>query len=197
MEPSTVSELDLWKRLHVFVLSFIRVIAKDKLWNFIHLCAFSPPPPAALAFASGLAATVNITHLLKGGEGVVCMDDVYGGETPSWEMCSHATDHQLGWLGLFAYVVKSPTVSRLDGAHGVFSFLKRHKPLLPKNRSWSWSGCHSSWLHKAGAAEGCSETQHQGRSRKPMIRMKNKVLCCLFWSLVATSVIDCVFFSFC
>lgn len=33
----------------------------------------------SLAFASGLAATVTITHMLKKGDGIVCMDDVYGG----------------------------------------------------------------------------------------------------------------------
>uniref|UniRef100_A0A4W6DU18 Cystathionine gamma-lyase n=1 Tax=Lates calcarifer TaxID=8187 RepID=A0A4W6DU18_LATCA len=32
-----------------------------------------------LALASGLAATVTITHMLKAGDGLVCMDDVYGG----------------------------------------------------------------------------------------------------------------------
>uniref|UniRef100_A0A668AN45 Cystathionine gamma-lyase n=1 Tax=Myripristis murdjan TaxID=586833 RepID=A0A668AN45_9TELE len=32
-----------------------------------------------LALASGLAATMTITHMLKAGDGVVCMDDVYGG----------------------------------------------------------------------------------------------------------------------
>jgi len=32
-----------------------------------------------LALASGLAATTTITHLLKSGDGIVCMDDVYGG----------------------------------------------------------------------------------------------------------------------
>ncbi|XP_074121747.1 cystathionine gamma-lyase [Sminthopsis crassicaudata] len=32
-----------------------------------------------LAFASGLAATLNITHLLKSGDHIICMDDVYGG----------------------------------------------------------------------------------------------------------------------
>ncbi|XP_033821280.1 cystathionine gamma-lyase-like [Periophthalmus magnuspinnatus] len=32
-----------------------------------------------LALASGLAATVTITHMLKAGDGIVCMDDVYGG----------------------------------------------------------------------------------------------------------------------
>ena len=38
--------------------------------------------PAGLALASGLAATVTITHMLKAGDGIVCMDDVYGGMTP-------------------------------------------------------------------------------------------------------------------
>ncbi|KAM6327416.1 cystathionine gamma-lyase [Podargus strigoides] len=32
-----------------------------------------------LAYASGLAATLNITHLLKTGDTIICMDDVYGG----------------------------------------------------------------------------------------------------------------------
>lgn len=35
---------------------------------------------AGIALASGLAATVTITHMLKSGDGIVCMDDVYGGE---------------------------------------------------------------------------------------------------------------------
>lgn len=32
-----------------------------------------------LAFASGLAATVTVMHLVKSGDHVVCIDDVYGG----------------------------------------------------------------------------------------------------------------------
>ena len=32
-----------------------------------------------LAFASGLAATVTVMHLLKSGDHVACIDDVYGG----------------------------------------------------------------------------------------------------------------------
>lgn len=38
--------------------------------------------PAGIAVASGLAATVTITHMLKVGDGILCMDDVYGGEAP-------------------------------------------------------------------------------------------------------------------
>ncbi|XP_066548107.1 cystathionine gamma-lyase isoform X2 [Amia ocellicauda] len=33
----------------------------------------------SLAFASGLAATMTITNMLKAGDGLVCMNDVYGG----------------------------------------------------------------------------------------------------------------------
>jgi cystathionine gamma-lyase len=33
----------------------------------------------ALSFASGLAATVAVLHLLKSGDNVICIDDVYGG----------------------------------------------------------------------------------------------------------------------
>ncbi|KAM7011966.1 cystathionine gamma-lyase-like [Tautogolabrus adspersus] len=33
----------------------------------------------SLAVASGLAATLTITHMLKAGDSIVCMDDVYGG----------------------------------------------------------------------------------------------------------------------
>ena len=43
-----------------------------------------------MALASGLAATVTITHMLKTGDGIVCMDDVYGGELPSCEMFLYA-----------------------------------------------------------------------------------------------------------
>ncbi|XP_046905818.1 cystathionine gamma-lyase [Hypomesus transpacificus] len=32
-----------------------------------------------IALASGLAATMTITHMLKAGDGIVCMNDVYGG----------------------------------------------------------------------------------------------------------------------
>lgn len=35
---------------------------------------------AGMALASGLAATMTITHMLKAGDGIVCMNDVYGGE---------------------------------------------------------------------------------------------------------------------
>ena len=33
-----------------------------------------------LCFASGLAATTTVTHLLESGDHIICMDDVYGGK---------------------------------------------------------------------------------------------------------------------
>ncbi|XP_032282039.1 cystathionine gamma-lyase isoform X2 [Phoca vitulina] len=44
-----------------------------------HVQARGSRPALGLAFASGLAATVTITHLLKAGDQIICMDDVYGG----------------------------------------------------------------------------------------------------------------------
>ncbi|XP_010356976.1 cystathionine gamma-lyase isoform X2 [Rhinopithecus roxellana] len=44
-----------------------------------HVQARGARPALGLAFASGLAATVTITHLLKAGDQIICVDDVYGG----------------------------------------------------------------------------------------------------------------------
>lgn len=75
-------------------------------WSWWPLCSSS----AGLALASGLAATVTITHMLKAGDGIVCMDDVYGGEAPlcninnySEEMMQHHPHHF--HAGLEPYVV--------------------------------------------------------------------------------------------
>lgn len=41
-----------------------------------------------LAFASGMAATSAVIHLIKTGDHVVCIDDVYGGTQRKWLICS-------------------------------------------------------------------------------------------------------------
>lgn len=148
-----------------FIFSyFIRLIAKDKFWNFIHLCTFSPPPCSS---CFRLRARSHGDH-----------------HPPSqgrWRgrlhgRCLWRWDSQL-W-DVFSRYRSSVVMARpfcLCCANWVLlSFFKRHKPLLPKSRSWSGSGRNFNWLHKAGAAEGCSEAQHQGRSREQMIRTKNE-----------------------
>ncbi|XP_073498778.1 cystathionine gamma-lyase-like isoform X1 [Phyllobates terribilis] len=50
-------------------------------------CLHPPPMPCdqiwlirrGLAYASGLAATLNVAHLLKAGDQIICTSDVYGG----------------------------------------------------------------------------------------------------------------------
>ncbi|KAK7100507.1 hypothetical protein V1264_023450 [Littorina saxatilis] len=42
----------------------------------------------ALCYASGLAATLNVVHLLKQGDHVISMDDVYGGTNRYFRTCA-------------------------------------------------------------------------------------------------------------
>lgn len=41
-----------------------------------------------LCFASGLAATMTVTHLLQTGDHIICMDDVYGGSNRYFNKCA-------------------------------------------------------------------------------------------------------------
>ncbi|KAI8773921.1 cystathionine gamma-lyase [Biomphalaria glabrata] len=41
-----------------------------------------------LAFSSGLAATMTVTHLLKSGDHIISMDDVYGGTNRYFRRCA-------------------------------------------------------------------------------------------------------------
>ncbi|XP_070602254.1 cystathionine gamma-lyase [Erythrolamprus reginae] len=62
-----------------------------------------------LAYASGLAATVNIAHLLKAGDTVICTDDVYGGTNRYFRRI--ATD-----MGLKAVFVDCSKLECLEAA---------------------------------------------------------------------------------
>ena len=46
-----------------------------------------------LAAASGLSATMLLTHLLKSGEHIVCVDDVYGGNNNCLINCTENCVH--------------------------------------------------------------------------------------------------------
>lgn len=110
--------------------------------------------PAGLALASGLAATLTITHMLKSGDGIVCMDDVYGGERKAVQMMSLV---QKGFL-----VRKRKNFVR---ALSVFFLHTRHKPLLPKSCLKSGVGGVVCWLYQTRPAQGCPETKHQSKSK--------------------------------
>lgn len=42
----------------------------------------------ALCFASGLAATLSVTHLLSAGDHIICFDDLYGGTNRYFRTCA-------------------------------------------------------------------------------------------------------------
>ncbi|XP_020848656.1 cystathionine gamma-lyase [Phascolarctos cinereus] len=62
-----------------------------------------------LAFASGLAATLNIAHLLKAGDHIICTDDVYGGTNRYFR-------HVASEMGLKISFVDCSKVKLLDAA---------------------------------------------------------------------------------
>ncbi|KAI4829167.1 hypothetical protein KUCAC02_023228 [Chaenocephalus aceratus] len=50
-----------------------------------------------IAVASGLAATVTITHMLKVGDGILCMDDVYGGTNRYFQKIASQTGTEVSF----------------------------------------------------------------------------------------------------
>ncbi|XP_061486875.1 cystathionine gamma-lyase-like [Rhineura floridana] len=62
-----------------------------------------------LSYASGLAATVNIAHLLKAGDTIVCTDDVYGGTNRYFQRIASE-------MGLKTVFVDCTKLDRLEAA---------------------------------------------------------------------------------
>lgn len=55
------------------------------------------PFSSGLAYSSGMAAILNICHLLKTGDAIICMNEVYGGGySTQWLLC--AGDQTCLWL---------------------------------------------------------------------------------------------------
>ncbi|XP_013782675.1 cystathionine gamma-lyase-like [Limulus polyphemus] len=52
----------------------------------------------ALSFASGLAATLSITHLLSSGDHVICFDDVYGGTNRYFRTCANKMGVEISFV---------------------------------------------------------------------------------------------------
>ncbi|NXH00303.1 CGL lyase, partial [Loxia leucoptera] len=69
----------------------------------------------SLAYSSGLAALLNICHLLKTGDTVICMDDVYGGGTSLFfEACFDQSPLPLNSpMAECTQLCQSPSLSRL------------------------------------------------------------------------------------
>uniref|UniRef100_A0A4W3GV93 Cystathionine gamma-lyase n=1 Tax=Callorhinchus milii TaxID=7868 RepID=A0A4W3GV93_CALMI len=95
----------------------------------------------SLAFASGLAATVTITHLLKTGDGIVCFSDVYGGTNRYFRQI--ATE-----LGLQISFVDCETLSSLETA-------------IKPNTKLVWIESPSNPLMKVSDIAACAKIVHK------------------------------------
>ncbi|GFS01984.1 cystathionine gamma-lyase-like [Elysia marginata] len=51
-----------------------------------------------LCFASGLAATTTVTHLLQTGDHIICMDDVYGGSNRYFNKCASKMGLEISFI---------------------------------------------------------------------------------------------------
>uniref|UniRef100_A0A671Z2V4 Cystathionine gamma-lyase n=1 Tax=Sparus aurata TaxID=8175 RepID=A0A671Z2V4_SPAAU len=94
-----------------------------------------------LALASGLAATVTITHMLKAGDGIVCMDDVYGGTNRYFQKIAR----ELGLEVSFADCTK----------------LEELKAALKANTKLVWIETPTNPTMKVVDIRACSELVHE------------------------------------
>ncbi|OXB82182.1 UNVERIFIED_CONTAM: hypothetical protein H355_009061 [Colinus virginianus] len=79
----------------------------------------------SLAYASGLAATVNVTHLLKAGDTIICMDDVYGGTNRYFRQIAMEMGLNLVWIE----TPTNPTLKVID-IQGCANVIRKHKDIL-------------------------------------------------------------------
>ncbi|KAA0712994.1 Cystathionine gamma-lyase [Triplophysa tibetana] len=94
-----------------------------------------------LAVASGLAATLTITHLLKTGDGIVCMNDVYGGTNRYFRKIA-------GEVGLDVSFADCTTLELLKAA-------------LKPNTKMVWIETPTNPTMKVVDIQGCADIVHE------------------------------------
>ncbi|XDV35673.1 hypothetical protein PO909_005571 [Leuciscus waleckii] len=93
-----------------------------------------------LAVASGLAATLTITHLFKAGDGIICMNDVYG--------------------GTYRYFRKIASEVGLDISFADLTKLEELKAALKPNTKMVWIETPTNPTMKVVDIQGCSDIVH-------------------------------------
>ncbi|XP_020494903.1 cystathionine gamma-lyase [Labrus bergylta] len=95
----------------------------------------------SLAVASGLAATLTITHMLKAGDSIVCMDDVYGGTNRFFQKIARE----------FA----------LEVSFADFTKLEKLKAALKNNTKLVWIETPTNPTMKVVDIQACSDMIHE------------------------------------
>lgn len=94
-----------------------------------------------VALASGLAATVTVTHMLKSGDGIVCMNDVYGGTNRYFQRIAK----EIGYDISFADCTKPEVL----------------KAALKPNTKMLWIETPSNPTMKVVDIQACSDIAHE------------------------------------
>ncbi|KAL7891359.1 hypothetical protein AOLI_G00008350 [Acnodon oligacanthus] len=94
-----------------------------------------------IALASGLAATVTITHMLKSGDGVVCMNDVYGGTNRYFQRVAAEIGYDISFADL----------TKLEGL----------KAALKPNTKMLWIETPTNPTMKVVDIQVCSDVAHE------------------------------------
>ncbi|KAL6458038.1 hypothetical protein MHYP_G00332680 [Metynnis hypsauchen] len=94
-----------------------------------------------VALASGLAATVTITHMLKSGDGIVCMSDVYGGTNRYFRRVAA----EIGY----------------DASFADFTNLEVLKAALKPNTKMLWIETPTNPTMKVVDIQACSDVAHE------------------------------------
>ncbi|XP_039544935.1 cystathionine gamma-lyase-like isoform X2 [Pimephales promelas] len=124
---------------------YCECITNTKLFNIIYKCYCHKPKAliflTGLALASGLAATLTITHLFKAGDGILCMNDVYGGTN--------------------RYFRKIAAEVGLDVSFADLTKLDELKTALKPNTKMVWIETPTNPTMKVVDIQGCSDVVHE------------------------------------
>ncbi|XP_060686392.1 cystathionine gamma-lyase-like [Hemiscyllium ocellatum] len=94
-----------------------------------------------LAFASGLATTMTIAHLLKSGDNIICMNDVYGGTNRYFRRVASE-------MGLEVSFIDCTSLEYLDAA-------------IKPNTKLVWIETPTNPMMNVVDIKGCAETVHK------------------------------------
>ncbi|GCC32844.1 hypothetical protein chiPu_0011308 [Chiloscyllium punctatum] len=94
-----------------------------------------------LAFASGLATTMTIAHLLKSGDNIICMNDVYGGTNRYFRRVASE-------MGLEVSFIDCTSLECLDAA-------------IKPNTKLVWIETPTNPMMSVLDIKGCAETVHK------------------------------------
>ncbi|XP_041064762.1 cystathionine gamma-lyase-like [Carcharodon carcharias] len=95
----------------------------------------------SLAFASGLATTMTIAHLLKSGDNIICMNDVYGGTNRYFRRVASE-------MGLETSFIDCSSVKCLDAA-------------IKSNTKLVWIETPTNPMMNVADIKACAETVHK------------------------------------